>query len=557
MHKKYITVIWMLTTLFGCDYLDFDESVGKTKELAYGYFNELGANVTHVYGQLQGDWGVMGGALREAATDNAVYTWKDNAVYDIYNDAWSPINTIDNVWGHYYSAIRSANIFLENYSLEQLERFEYNDGYKDEMDKAKRYPYEVRFLRAWFYFELAKRYGDIPLLTRSYGTDEINSVEKSSFNDVVNFIVAECDAVAPLLPASYRSLPFQETGRATKGAALALKSRVLLYAASPLHNPSGDGPKWDAAARAAGDVISNAEAEGWYSLVPGVGLFSNGNTVLTAKELIFERRSTGDSNSFEATNLPIGYEGGRSGNTPTQNLVDAFEMKDGTSFDWNNPVHAANPYLNRDPRFYKTVACNGSQLMQSAMKSTVETFTGGKNGQPINGATLTGYYLRKYIDETISLIPTAPIVKPHHYVLLRYAEILLNHAEAMNEWNGPDYKDAAHPLSARETLNRVRAYAGMPAIEDAGSKDAFRNRIRNERRVELAFEDHRFWDIRRWKTGDVVKAIYGVEVTLDEGIYQYTKQKIQDRVWNDKMYLYPIPDTERYVNENLTQNPGW
>ncbi|MGV8093917.1 MAG: RagB/SusD family nutrient uptake outer membrane protein [Mangrovibacterium sp.] len=557
MRKKYLLSVWMLTTLFGCSYLDFDESVGKTKELAYGYFTELAANVTDIYGQLQNDWGVMGGALREAATDNAVYTWRDNQVYDIYNDSWSPINTIDNVWSTYYSGIRSANIFLESYSLEQLERFEWNDGYADEIEKAKRFPYEVRFLRAWFHFELAKRYGDIPLLTRTYNMDEINGVEKTPFNDVINFIVAECDEIVPLLPVSYRNLPFQETGRITKGAVLAFKSRVLLYAASPLHNPSGDGSKWEMAAKAAGELISQADQGAWYSLVSGVNLFSNGDAVLTAKELILERRSTGNSNDFEARNLPIGYEGGRSGNTPTQNLVDAFEMSDGTPFDWNNPVHAANPYLNRDPRFYKTIAYNGSYLMTGAMRSTVETFTGGKNGQPINGATLSGYYLKKYIDETISLIPTAPVSKPHHYILVRYAEILLNYAEAMNEWNGPDYKDATHPLSAREALNRIRAYAGMPDITGDGSKDAFRNRVRNERRVELAFEDHRFWDIRRWKTGDAVKAIYGVKITYDGSTYQYTRQKIQDRVWDDKMYLYPIPNTERYINGNLTQNPGW
>lgn len=557
--RKYIIAIFILViALSGCNnYLNIDESIGKSKELAYGYFSELANNVTHLYGQLQNDWGVMGNALREAATDNAVYTWSNSSVYDIYYDAWSPINTIDNVWDHYYAAIRSANIFLENYTLEPFERFKHNDAYEDEMDKAKRFPYEARFLRAWYFFELAKRYGDIPLLTRSYGTDEINSVEKTSFNNVIDFIISECDAIAPQLPVSYRNVTLQETGRATKGAVLAFKSRVLLYAASPLHNPSGDPSKWELAAKAAWDLISSAENEGWYNLVPGVNLFSNGNNVLTAGELIFERRN-GDSNSFEQLNLPIGFEGGNSGNTPTQNLVDAFEMNDGTPFDWNNPVHAANPYLNRDPRFYRTIAYNGSELMvNSVMKSVVEAFTGGKNGPPLNGATLTGYYLKKYIDENVSLISTAPVSRPHHYILYRYAEILLNYAEAMNEWKGPDYKDAMYTLSSREALNEIRAYAGMPSINGDNEQGAFKTRIRNERRVELAFEDHRFWDIRRWKIGEVVKTIYGVEIASQNNVYQYTRKKIQDRVWSDKMYLYPIPDSERFVNENLTQNPGW
>lgn len=551
MCKKYITAIFLMIALSSCHYLDFDETTGQSKDFAYGYFGQLALNVTNIYGQLQSEYGALGGALRESATDNAVYTWQSNQVYDIYNNVWSPINTIDNVWSIYYSAIRASNIFLENYALTNFERFKYSAGYAESLAIAQNYPYEVRFLRAYFFFELAKRYGDIPLLTRSYKTDEINKVKKSSFNDVVNFIVSECDTIAPLLPVTYRSF-FLETGRITQGAALALKSRVLLYAASPLHNETKDLAKWDIAAKASGDLISKADKGLWYSLVSNVNLFSTANAVLTAKELILERRN-GNSNSFEGLNLPMGFEGGNSGNTPTQNLVDAFEMKDGTPFSWSNPVHAANPYLNRDPRFAKIIAYNGSKLMTK----TIETFQGGLNGAPINGATLTGYYLKKYIDETVSLSPITPISKPHHYILFRYAEIFLNYAEALNEWKGPDYKDATYVISAREALNRIRTYAGMPAITGDNTQDAFRIRVRNERRIELAFEDHRFWDIRRWKTGDVVKTINGITITKNGTVYTYSPQKIQDRVWNDKMYLYPIPQTEIYMNGNLTQNTGW
>ena len=551
MFKKYILSISLLVALSGCEFLRFDEATGQSKDYSYGYFDELAKNVTNVYGQLQNDWGAIGGALREAGSDNAVYTWQNNQVYDIYNNIWSPINTIDDGWSLYYTAIRSANIFLENYSLKELERFQNNVNYAIDLAKAQVYPYEVRFLRAFFFFELAKRYGDIPLLTKSYTIEEINKVQKSSFSEVISFIVKECDEIAPLLPVTYRSF-YLETGRVTQGTVYALKSRALLYAASPLQNKSNEVAKWDLAAKAAGELISKADAGAWYGLVAGVNLFSNGNTMLTAKELIFERRN-GNTNDFEARNLPIGFEGGNSGNTPTQNLVDAFEMKDGTLFSWSNPVHAANPYLNRDPRFYKIVAYNGSTLM----KKTVETFQGGLNGAPMNGATLTGYYLKKYIDETTSLSPTAPVTKPHHYVLFRYAEILLNYAEALNEWKGPDYKDATYTISAREALNRIRVYATMPTITGDNSQDAFRIRIRNERRIELAFEDHRFWDIRRWKIGDVVKTINGVTIVKNGTTLLYTKLKVQDRVWEDKMYLYPIPQSEIFINGNLKQNSGW
>ena len=190
------------------------------------------------------------------------------------------------------------------------------------------------------------------------------------------------------------------------------------------------------------------------------------------------------------------------------------------------------------------------------MKIKLETYEGGKNGAPLEGATTTGYYLKKLVDETVSLDPIKPVSKPHHFPGYRYAEVLLNYAEAMNEWQGPDYTDATHPLSARDALNQVRAAANMKGVV-ATNQTEFREKVHKERRIELAFEDHRFWDIRRWKEGKLVKEIYGVKIQNNNGTLSYKKEKVQDRVWDDKMYLYPIPQNEVYVNDNLTQNPGW
>ena len=261
---------------------------------------------------------------------------------------------------------------------------------------------------------------------------------------------------------------------------------------------------------------------------------------------------------FETQNLPIGFANGtNSGNTPTQNLVDAFEMKDGSAFDWNDPTKVANMYYDengketRDPRLYKTVICND----MTYMNTTINTYEGSRFGAPIEGATMTGYYLRKGLNETVSLDPTNTIKKPHHYPTFRYAEILLDYAEAMNEWKGPNDK-VNLSLTANEALNQVRIAANMPTVS-INDKGEFRTKVRNERRVELAFEDHRFWDIRRWKIGDVVKEIYGVKIQKQGDTYKYTKQVVQTRIWNDKMYLYPIPQKEVYLNDNLTQNPGW
>ncbi|WP_195476563.1 RagB/SusD family nutrient uptake outer membrane protein [Bacteroides finegoldii] len=549
--NKILLMACMGCSLVSCDYLDFDESVGKTKEEAYSSFNNLRQLVANVYSYLPQDFGAIGNALREAATDNAMYVWNTSAVYKIYDNKWAPTNTVDDVWGNMYSAIRAANSFIENYDEDLLERLSLNDNYKEEVEKFRMYPYEVRALRAFYYFELAKRYGDVPLVTRTLDLDEVNKLTRTPFQEVMDFIAEECSQVALKLPVDHADF-YSETGRATKGMALALKSRALLYAASKLHNPTGDKELWKTAATAAHDLIS----KGWYSLpnIDNDPIYSKegANEIFKSSQLIFERRN-GDSDSFERNNLPIGYEGGKSGNTPTQNLADAYEMADGTPFDWNNPDHVKYQYkkgnsLTRDPRFYKTIVYNGATLMDEV----VEIYEGGKNGLPQEGATQTGYYLRKYINENVSLKPENPKKKAHHYILFRYAEILLNYAEAMTEWVGEDALPEGFTLTAREALNQVRAAANMPKVEDMG--DAFMTRLRNERRIELAFEDHRFWDIRRWKIGAVVKDVYGVQVSKSG---DYVKIKVRERAWDDKMYLYPISKGELNKNPGLGQNAGW
>lgn len=332
---KYITTACIAALFTGCDYLDFDETTGMTKEEMYSYFGNVTSLSTFVYSQLPQDFGAIGDALRDAATDNAVYTWNQSSVYNVYNGTWSPLKTVDDVWSNYYTAIREANSFLENYSLEVLERFKWNVDYEIDVEKAKMRVHEVRALRAFFYLELAKRYGDIPLLTRTYQIDEINSVEKTPFDKVIDFIVDECDKAAPELPVSYKDF-YNETGRATRGMAMSVKARALLYAASKLHNPSHDTDKWKKAAKASYDIIKT----GWYTL-PNIDVdplydVNGGNVVLNSSQLIFERRNN-DDNAFESRNLPIGFENGNSGNTPTQNLVDAYEMADGTPFSWEMP----------------------------------------------------------------------------------------------------------------------------------------------------------------------------------------------------------------------------
>ena len=411
------------------------------------------------------------------------------------------------------------------------------------------YPYEARFLRAYFYFELIKRYGDEPLITTVLTDEESNKVTRTPFDQVVQFIVSECDAVSGKLPKSFTTVINAETGRATRGAAMALKARTLLYAASPLFNPTNDKSKWIAAATASKAIIDSAV----YSLDAS---YANVVNSLTTKELIFERRQVA-ANSFEASNFPIGYEGGNTGTCPTQNLVDAYEMKaNGLNInDSGSGYKPLLPYTGRDPRFALSVLYNGT-LWKSI---PVEIWNGGLNAPPKRYATKTGYYLKKYLIEAISLSAAAPSTRIHTWVLFRYGEVLLNYAEAMNEAYGPATTGQDNlKLTALQGVNLVRTRATMPAFPATLTQDQFRNKLRNERRVELAFEDHRFWDLRRWKTGNTTTTIKGMDVAKNGmGVLTFTPKVVETRVWDEKMNLFPIPQSELNINSGLVQNPGW
>jgi starch-binding outer membrane protein, SusD/RagB family len=286
------------------------------------------------------------------------------------------------------------------------------------------------------------------------------------------------------------------------------------------------------------------------------GEYKNGVNNFNSNELILERRQSED-NWFERANFPIGYEGGRTGTCPTQNLVDSYEMQEtGLSIDEaGSGYDADNPYAGRDPRMYQTILYNGA----SFKGEEIEVWKDGRNGPPKSRATKTGYYLRKYVIENISVDPVNPTSQIHTWVLFRAGEILLNYAEAMNEAYGPNTTGPA-PLdewTATDAVNIIRDRAGMPAFPSGMSKEDFREKVRNERRVELAFEDHRFWDIRRWKIGNTTTNIRGVTVSKNGSDISFSEKQVETRVWKDKMYLYPIAQNELYLIDNLSQNPDW
>ncbi len=543
--------------LSSCNYLDFDQSNGyNSADEVYETWGRAQQSLTNLYGYMKDGFMPVGNSMRECATDDAQYVWTSSNIHVYNDDRWSPLNTIDDLWGHYYSGIRDVNSFLTNYENANFDRYKYNPDYEAWLSIAQYWTSEARFLRALYHFELAKRYGSIVLAKDAiYTLDDVNTLTRSSFAETVAYIVAECDEIADKLPVDYESVKNKNTGRITKGAVLALKSRALLFAASKTYNADASIKDWEAAASAANDVIEMDH----YSLHDGLFPFNSSSDIITSPELILERR-LGESSNFEAINTSVSFEGGKTGVCPSQNLVDAFETKNGyrVTLDENGvwksddiAFDPSNPYQNRDSRFAATLLYNGSTWHSK----TMECYTGGKDGSTIVNASPTGYYLKKYMNENVEL---SPIVRPtiHTWVIMRYAEILLNYAEAMNEAYGPNDKQGFE-LTALQALNAVRSRAGQPDKVNVTDPAVMRELIRNERRVEFAFEDQRFWDIRRWNIGDNddVKNIKGVVISEDQK--SYTLKSVQNRTWSSKKNLYPISVQETYNNPNLGQNPGW
>ena len=549
----------MVILAAGCNYLDFDETSGDyTREDMYSTYSNIQSMMTNIYGYMPNKEIVdVGEAMRDCGSDDAEFGDPQATVQYFNNGNWSPLSTVDTKWD-LFKGIRAANEFLESIQTIDLSKYQYDVKYQLQLEHLKYYPFEARVLRAYYLFELARRYGDIPVPMTMLSIEEANSIEKTPFDQVISFIVSECTECAANLPTTFIGMLDDELGRVTKGFALAVKTKALLYAASPLHNPSGDKSKWQAAAAAAQELIDL----GVYSLDPGVKV----NNSASPEVIMLVMRS--ESQSFEKYNFPVRFTEGQrtamSGTYPTQNLVDAFQTAAGydivlgaDGWETSDPAFDVNkPYEGRDPRFESTILANGMAFKGS----TIETFVGGADYSATRSdlGTPTGYYLRKYIQESTSFTPENTVQNKHHWIVYRYAEALLTYAEAANEYFGnPGQTDGTLRLSAAEALNAVRSNAGMPDVT-ASSYTDFQEAVRREWRVEFAFEDHRFWDVRRWKIGAATQnSIDGVKITKTGSTYEYSRFNVESRTWAEKMYLYPIPQKEVFSNGNLTQNAGW
>lgn len=502
------------------------------------------------------------GALLGSGSDEAVNSNQNSNINTFNNGTWSPVRIFDDVYSNMYSGIRKTNIFLVKAPTSAIIP---SDGLTFAQDIA-RLRGEAFFLRAFFEFELVKRYGSMVLVTKVLDSKDNLDVPRNSFDECVKQISLDCDSAIARLPEWTQSWTVgtdkSKFGRATQTAALALKSRLLLYAASPQYNPSGDPAKWKQAADVS-KILIDKNLHSLYSSYPNIFLWNISGAAYN-NEVIFATSTSNDAN-VETNNAPVSYDGASGRTNPTQELVDAFEMKT-TGRPITDPAsgyNAAAPYANRDPRLGFAVMFNGS-----AFKSkTVDIFDGGKDGIGVNvNATKTGYYMRKFLAEAAVWNSSSNTNVRKPWVIFRYAEILLNYAEALNEAQG-----TAAMAEVLKSVNAIRTRAGvaMPALQTTNptaagyvipSKEELRKRIHNERRVEFCFEEQRFFDVRRWKEGESTfnKSVTGMLVTKTGATtFNYQRFTVENRIFTAKNYLYPISRDELNKAPALQQNPGY
>ena len=480
-------------------------------------------------------------------------------------------NGLDANISFYYTAIRKANLFLKNAG-----EIPFPDAKaKDQMLG------EVYFLRAFYFNEIVKRFGGMPIMTEKdlFIPGDNLMRPRDTYRDCFAFIMADLNKAINSLPVTLNT---NEYGRATKGAAMALKARILLYAASPLFSQKTglwgmggtvddwmdkDGKSWWLKAAEAAKAVIDLTDEGG-SPVYALYQTNAANKSDDYEKLFFRRREQGNKEIiFYKHEAPVGFGsdqinvwmpsgpfGGDGAVMPTENFVKLFEMSNGKYIDeQGSGFDPNNPYLKRDPRFYKIIIYHGSTWQGVTLDLSTTTILPFETG-----VLRTGYFVRKYVPEEIKKASTTTAY--HNWIFFRLAEMYLDYAEAMNEVDGPT-------TPVREAVNIVRARSGVVElpVELTGDKKSMRTRIHRERAIELCFEEHRWWDARRWSTGEegelATKWFGGpfnkMVITKSGSGVTYNEEPYFTRIYQPNNNLYQIPLGEMYKNPLFVQNPGY
>lgn len=603
---KTIAALGICAALTGCeDFLDMapDENLTIQQVFENRIYTRDFLSHTYSWTPTEANMADDGGAWRNpytAGCDEMECAFGGAYAHQINNGGWNPTDiTRTQVWPESYMALRKVNMFIEN-----VDKCPTNETEK------RHWKGEAYFLRAWFHFLVFRAYGPIPLLDHALDpAEDMMGIRRSSADQVAKFIADDCDRAYELL----KDVPrwgSTDTGRATSLSALGLKSRVLLYIASPLYNgntqmadlkdpvdgtnlisQTRDDEKWKTAADAALACITEARGAGRDLYRKNSDPVKNFQEIFNVNwnDEVLWAKNLGTYDHWLNCGDPVSF-GCFSILNPTQELVDAFEMADGstpitgytedglkpiinpesgyveegfteTEFEGRWQKGVSNMYVGRDPRFYASINFAGAIWKTSRASNwtephTLEFWYNGIDGKGHAGSDYckTGYLMKKLVYPTRVPWQYTPLMQ---WVYIRLGEMYLNYAEALNEHSGP-------VADVYTYVNAIRNRAGMPDLPKGLSKDEMRKRIRHERRIELAFEVHRFFDVRRWLEGETQGEpihsmnIYAGDNMQDPAFYQ--RIKVEDRVFDPKKhYLFPINQVEIDKNERhlLVQNPGW
>ncbi|MDE7350724.1 MAG: RagB/SusD family nutrient uptake outer membrane protein [Muribaculaceae bacterium] len=555
--------------------MDYHEFRVNDEEYVQRDFGNVGKITTHVYRALESDFGNLhSGANLSSATDESVYSHQGNSIESYYNGAWSSTNANSNTWSSSWDAISYCNLFLDRFNNLTFPEHELEKDYPDNMTKYNNYQWEMRFMRAYFYFRLVRQYGDVPLIVNFMNAEESNNMPRVPADTIFDYIDKEClaiqDTIIKNYSGAYGSLE-NEGGRVNNLGVIALRARAALYHASPLFTKGKSDSEikelWHQAALRAKECIDACKATNMTLAKDYSKLFiaDNWKDTDATKEIIFATRNAA-SNNYEKYNFPIGMAGAGGGNCPTENLVSAYEMTNGLPItDPASGYDPQDPYKNRDKRLGYTVAVNGEKWPDALDRDALETWFGGANSRSITYGTPTGYYLKKYVERTTKISGKDANTSTHTWIIFRLGQVYLDYAEALLNYCGNGYEvPEGFSLSAADAINLVRTRAGQPNLPTGLGFEEFWNRYQNERFVELAFEGHRIYDVRRWlKAPQYLTDVKVMEITKnDAGELNFktvtNPNYITPRTWpGDKAYFWPIPQSEILKAGALTQNTGW